>query len=266
MLGTVTKAGKVLDLFTVAHPEWGVAEVAARLSIPKSSAHGLLASLCEIGLMRRATGGRYRLGWRIVELNRTLSDTTGLLAGTRPVLRQLSEHLGAMAELGALHHDEVTVLDRAVSASATETMRRVASTPAVVGRSALSKVLVANMRSGDRDKLIERLCCPGTNPLPPSAPADLQTELGAVRLRGIGYDIEQTQVGSCSVAAPVWDADGEVHAAIAVTLPSLPFHRNRELLSRSVQRAAARLSQNARSEPRECVLSGTTGPRISVPT
>jgi IclR family KDG regulon transcriptional repressor len=35
MLGTVAKAGKVLDLFTAANPEWGVGEVAQRLQMPK---------------------------------------------------------------------------------------------------------------------------------------------------------------------------------------------------------------------------------------
>lgn len=56
-LQTVQKIGPVLDLFTVARPEWGVSEVAAAVGVPRSSAHALLASLVDIGLLQcRARG------------------------------------------------------------------------------------------------------------------------------------------------------------------------------------------------------------------
>jgi DNA-binding IclR family transcriptional regulator len=52
MLQTIQKIGPVLDLFTVERPEWGVSEVAGAISVPRSSAHALLSSLVEIGLLQ----------------------------------------------------------------------------------------------------------------------------------------------------------------------------------------------------------------------
>ncbi len=53
MLGTLARAGAVLDLFTTDEPEWGVTATAQRLGIGKSLAHDVLASLAGIGLLQR---------------------------------------------------------------------------------------------------------------------------------------------------------------------------------------------------------------------
>jgi DNA-binding IclR family transcriptional regulator len=246
MLGTVAKAGRVLELFTVTRPEWGVCEVAERLQIPKSTAHGLLATLCDIGLMRRSPGGRYRLGWRIVELNRTLVDTSSL-AGTRPVLRQLADKLGATADLGALRHHRLTVLDRAIGAPAVNHGAALAIDAPSVHSSALGKVLLAHAGSRAIGAFLDDDGLASHTPHTISCATRLRSELNATRLRGLGYDIEESRLGLCSIAAPIRDTDGSVHTAISLTLPALPFRRNRELLSRSVARAAARISKNARS-------------------
>jgi len=255
MLGTVAKAGKVLDLFTIANPEWGVCEVAERLRIPKSSAHGLLATLSAIGLLRRS-GGRYRLGWRIVELNRTLFSSTALLAGTGPVLRQLADQLGVVLELAALHHYEVTVIDRAVGAPVANdaSLVRYAAVPAHT--SALGKVLLAYAGARAIDAFVDEVSSAPRASLRTPSESRLRSELEATRLRGLGYDVEESHLGLCSIAAPIRDADGSVHTALGIKVPALSFHRNRELLGRSVQRAAARIAKDARSLEHEYQAAG----------
>lgn len=246
MLGTVAKAGKVLDLFTAANPEWGVGEVAQRLAMPKSSAHGLLSTLCDIGLVRKSPGGRYRLGWRIVEMNRTLFSTTGSLAGTRPVLRQLADQLGATVELAALHQGDVAILDRVSAASMRDSVIDGERVPA--HRSALGQVLLAHAGRPVIDAAIAAVGLTGRTSHTVACRSRLRSELDATRLRGYACVMAESHLGLCSVAAPIRDADGSVHTAIGVTLPALSFRRNRELLARSVQRTAARISQNARSD------------------
>jgi IclR family KDG regulon transcriptional repressor len=91
MLGTLIRAGEVLDLFTVEEPEWGATAAAQRLGIGKSPAHEALATLAEIGLLRRVGHGRYRLGWRNVSLAAMLLRSNGLSAHARPVVRELAE-------------------------------------------------------------------------------------------------------------------------------------------------------------------------------
>src|ERR1700685_4045418 len=102
MLGTVGKASRVLDLFTTERPEWGVTETADALGIPRSSAHDLLATLADTGLLRPAECNRYRLGWKLLTLSSTMLDTSDVRTHARPVMRQLVKKLGATTHLAIL--------------------------------------------------------------------------------------------------------------------------------------------------------------------
>jgi DNA-binding IclR family transcriptional regulator len=99
MLQTIQKIGPVLDLFTAQRPDWGVTEVADAVGAPRSSAHALLTSLAETGLLQCRARGRYRLGWRVVELNEALRASVDLRAVAYPVLRRLADQYGETVHL-----------------------------------------------------------------------------------------------------------------------------------------------------------------------
>src|SRR4051794_17520095 len=91
MLGTVARAGEVLDLFTVEAPEWGPTAVAERVGVSKSQAHELLATLAGIGLLPRCeTTGRYQLGWRVASLHAILARTSRVKTAAQPTLSTLA--------------------------------------------------------------------------------------------------------------------------------------------------------------------------------
>src|SRR3712207_8569863 len=75
LVQSVTKALKVLDIFSPEHPEWGVSEAARSLGMAKSTTHMMMNSLADQGLLYRTERKRYRLGWRLFELSQTLLDT-----------------------------------------------------------------------------------------------------------------------------------------------------------------------------------------------
>ena len=98
MLGTLARAGAVLDLFTTDEPEWGVTATAQRLGIGKSLAHDVLASLAGIGLLQRVGHGRYRLGWRTVTLASVLLRTSELKVHARAVVAAASRITAAIRQ------------------------------------------------------------------------------------------------------------------------------------------------------------------------
>src|SRR3954454_7916836 len=61
MLNTVKKVGPVLDLFTAEQSEWRMTDIARALEMPKSSAHALVTTLADVGLLSVGPSGRYRL-------------------------------------------------------------------------------------------------------------------------------------------------------------------------------------------------------------
>src|SRR5438045_9563399 len=89
MLHSVSRAGKILDLFTAQTPEWSVSEAAKALGVSKSTASELMATLAEMGLLTRTNERSYRLGWRLIDLGRTLLSTTDFYGEAHEELQTL---------------------------------------------------------------------------------------------------------------------------------------------------------------------------------
>jgi DNA-binding IclR family transcriptional regulator len=94
MLASVNRAGRLLALFTAENPSWGITEIAVAIGMPKSSTHLLAQSLEEIGMLRQGSDRRYRLGWRIVRLHRSLISASELYDAAGPVLRSVRQRVG----------------------------------------------------------------------------------------------------------------------------------------------------------------------------
>ena len=102
MSQTVGKVSKILDLFSVEKPEWGVRELGIELGIPKSTAHELAKSLVEQRFLQRTDTGRYQLGWRLFELSQTLLDTTHIRVEARYILEGLARDWRETSHLATL--------------------------------------------------------------------------------------------------------------------------------------------------------------------
>lgn len=243
MLGTVSKAGKVMELFTASSPEWGVSEVARAMVIPKSSAHALLTTLTDVGLVRRLPTGRYRLGWLLVSLNRTLLDTTDFVANKRPGLQILANRLSATIHLAALRGSDVIYLEKVFASEVANFTDTVVGSRAPAHCTALGKVLLAYSAPNEPKRIIERDGLARRTDRTITSWSRLNNELSQVRARGWGYDINETVRSLCCVAAPVWDSDGNVQAAISITLGADRFHQNAEALRRCLLSTAAELGR-----------------------
>ncbi|WP_236793435.1 IclR family transcriptional regulator [Amycolatopsis sp. GM8] len=214
MLGTIAKAGKVLDLFSADAQERGVSEVAAELKIPKSSAHALLATLCQLGLVRQLENSRYRLGWRLMELYRALVDTTTLLGPPHLQLQRVADAMNAIAHVGALEGPKVVFLDEAVGGQERNFAVSQIGHRAPALTTALGKVLLSfEERQADGLALQE-------------AGRQARNELDQVCARGYAVDLQGCVPDLHCVAAPIFDASGCVQTAISFAVPPHRFSRD----------------------------------------
>ena len=238
MLGTLARAGAVLNLFTTDEPEWGVTATAQRLGIGKSLAHDVLASLAGIGLLQRVGHGRYRLGWRTVTLASVLLRTSELKAHARPVVRDLAERQGLTASLAAWDCGRIIYIDRRYSARHSNGCGPAAGIPAPLDGSAVAKVLLAS-RSQDE---IKTLWGDGLVHTRHASVDELELDLERIRLHGWAQTEAEEAQSSSAVAAPVRDADGNVAAAISLDLADPFSAANVDLHARAVVAAASRIT------------------------
>lgn len=242
MLSTVQRVGQVLELFGMDHPERSVSEVASLLGVPKSTAHALLRTMCEIGLLRRTADRRYRLGSRILALSSTLLATTQYRVEARPVMEELVSRFGETVHLATMEGDRVLYVDKLQGTRAVQVSVTGVGVELPAHCSAVGKALLAARPWTEVEALLSRT---GLAALTPNTITDLRqlrAELEQVRLRGYALDIEEAVLELCCVAAPIRDHRGEVVAAMSLSVPAYRFHRQKDELRRAIVAACREVS------------------------
>jgi IclR family transcriptional regulator, KDG regulon repressor len=242
VLGTVGKASRVLDLFTLKTPEWGVTEAALALQVPRSSAHDLLDTLAQTGLLRRVEGNRYRLGLKLLTLSNTALDSLAVRVQGRPVMECLARKLGATVHLATLDGIDVVYLDKV----AADGGPRIALSG--VGRrlplhcTAVGKALLAHQSPGTIGQALDQLPLdPVTERTIDSVDA-LRFELAGARRDGVARDREGSVLGVCCHAAPITEG-GRVTAAISLSVPVAVESQLAQRYDEIVRAAAVKISQ-----------------------
>lgn len=243
MLRTIESSGRVLELFTVERPECGVTEVAEELGFSKTRAHALLASLADVGLLRRTSRGRYRLGWRLLGLNRVLVDTTDFRAHAWPVMEALSDQLGEPTHLATLAQGNILYVDRSPAS-------RVSAEEALPAHaSALGKALIADLMPGERRRVLEAHGMPRLTRRTTVDALALDRELLQVAECRVAIDRDESTPGVCCVASPILGPEGQVVAAIGLSAPSDRFAHSIRIYRCAVMRAADHVSRRLRLMP-----------------
>jgi DNA-binding IclR family transcriptional regulator len=162
MVPAVDRSFQILDLLSRTPAPLGTSEVARRLRLPKSTAHGLLRSLVEVGAVEE-TRQRYRLGPEVERL----AAIGELRRRWRPVLEEVAETTGETTFLGQSRGRRVAILDEVLGRGAPIISAPVGShVPA--GAGALRHVLAGARVAEDRGEYLE-----GVNAVAASVPGGL---------------------------------------------------------------------------------------------
>lgn len=219
MLLTVANVGRVLDAYSVERPERGVTELAADLGLTKSKTHALLTSMAEIGLLRRTEGGRYRIGWRSLELVRLLTQSTPFRPIAHSVATGIARRFGDVVHVATLDEGRVVYVDRVVGPRGLRIPVTTVGSSLPAHCSGVGKVLLAHLDPAKVDAILDRHGLPALTERTITDRDRFYAELHRVRRDGLGYDREEVQAGLACVAAPIFDADGRCVAAISLSAP-----------------------------------------------
>lgn len=231
VIQTVTNALRVLEAFRDKE-EIGVTELSRHLALHKNNVFRLLATLEDKGYVEQcADSDRYRLGVRCLELGYSYGRGGGLMRHARGILEGLARATGETAHLATLQDFEVAHLDG-------EQPDQLVLTGLRVGRrlpvhcTALGKVLLGCGETGLRERF-DRVCVAngtlGARTTATITDRDKFFEhLRSVANQGFALDLEESEVGLCCAAVPVFAASGRLIAALSVSGPA--FRLNRDTL------------------------------------
>jgi DNA-binding IclR family transcriptional regulator len=197
----------------------GVTEIAAELGVHKSTVSRLLAVLESRGYVEQVSGrGKYRLGFSIARLARASSGRLDLVKFSQDVCDGLAADVGETTNVAILAGDRIINVAEAIG-PAEITLRTWVGQSCPAHATSSGKVLLAGLDAEDvRSRFGAGLETFTDNTV--AKIADLQRQLAIVRERGWASVSEELEVGLNAVAAPVYDDDAQVIAALSVSGPS----------------------------------------------
>jgi DNA-binding IclR family transcriptional regulator len=249
MLGTVTRAGRLLDLFTTESPEWGPTAVARELGIAKSQAYELLTSLCAIGLLRRSHGGQFRLGWRTLTLGRNLLRTQ-FPESVANLLRSLARAFGEPVHLMALERNHLELIASRAGTRGTDVLLPARGWDPFIDCCAMGKCLLAGLPDTSVAELLATVTGVTADPRPARDPAQLVAELQVIRRERVAIDRGAVATTLRAVAVPLRDATGETLAAVGVWTTAARWAHAGEEMTRAVVGVGRRIEAALQTEPR----------------
>lgn len=229
LLAMLAREGRVMSL----------AELAARLALPKATVHRLCTQLVEGGFLARDLDQRsYTIGLALRQLALDVLNH-GVERGPRhAVLETLVHEVGETCNFTTIDGPEVLYLDR-VEAHWPLRLTLEVGSHVPLHCTASGKLFLALMPRARRDALIQALRLePLTRNSITSADA-LRSECEAIAARGYSTDREEFMAGLIAVAVPVHDGRGLVRAAIAVHAPTARLTLEDALARLPALRAAA---------------------------
>jgi len=240
---SVERAAAIVQLLASEEEPLGLAQIAAALSLAKTTAHGLLGTLCDVRFVEKDDAGLYRVGRDLLQIGSTRLDANELRARALNWTDALAARTGAAARV-AMFRDGDAVIAHHVFAIGSqhqllETGRRIP-----LHATALGKVLLAFDPGAARTVL--------SGPLPSltyrtiTERSAILRELADIRDAGRAVSVEECEPDLAGIAAPVRDRGGYVVASIGITgsVDDLcdSRHRPHRALEDEVLRAARAVS------------------------
>ncbi|MBU6272854.1 MAG: IclR family transcriptional regulator [Betaproteobacteria bacterium] len=260
----VDRLGALLALYSFERPEWGVTEAARRLGLAKSTVSELLASLAAQGFVERTPGGRYRLGWRLFELNHVLLESKPLVREARLAMQELVERHGESSHLMVLDRHQAVIVEKVQATLATQILMSRAGLRMPAHCSACGKLLLAWQPWSAVAEMFDHVELIAFTPATITRLSALADELAAIRAAGVAFDREEYMPGLTCVAAPIRDDSGEPVAGISITVPTYRFATPEvdpvRLITQAAERVSRRLGYRGLSSAPRAASATATSP------
>ena len=224
-LSSVTTAIHLLKTFSEADAELGISELAKRLGVAKSTVHRLASALLDEGLLQQnAATGRYYLGIALFSLGSLVRARLDVAGESKNLLNILRDSSNENARLAVLERQQVVFLHDFES---NQTLRLRSSTGQV--RPAYCTAEGLCLLSGLQEKeLVEFFKLPRKNLTNKTVTDEekIRQKLLQIKRRGYATEDEECDEGTRCIAAPIYNAEGRIIAAVGIAGPRVRIRKS----------------------------------------
>lgn len=216
---SIERAIAILRSFTEVEPELRVTELAHRLDLHKSTVSRILATLQKGGLVgQNPESGKYRLGLGLISLAGVALGRLDVRGVAQPHLNNLVAFTQETVNITVLEGHECVNIERAHSPQPIRYEGWIGRrTP--LHCTAAGKVLLAHLATEERSV---RLALPLLAYTSKTLTDGEILEDNLAQVRRLGYAIvhEEFEEGFSGIAAPIFNHEGQVVAAVSVSGPT----------------------------------------------
>ncbi|MEO0564192.1 MAG: IclR family transcriptional regulator [Chloroflexota bacterium] len=241
---SILRAIQLLKYFDDDNPTWDLAALTDTSGLNKTTVFRIIGALESEGLIERTTSGAYRLGSEMIALGGRAARANDLRRVANTHLTTLTETTGETTTLEVMRQDgdqgwSMLVIDEVLGKHLVGITQYIGSRLPVYATSTGKAVLAFTPSAADY--LDDELRTP-VNPHLISRQIFLQS-LADVRQDGYALALGELEPGLVAIGAPVFDADGDVQAAISLVGPSVRIDEAKaHALATEVHETATRIS------------------------
>ncbi|MGP4039427.1 IclR family transcriptional regulator [Gracilibacillus sp. D59] len=217
---SVERTFSILEILAE-HPNGlSITALSKEINLAKSTTHRLLRTLTARGYVQQdSQSGYYLLGIQCLVLASSLLNNMDIRTMAKDALHTLAKQSGEVVHLCIHDKNEVVYIDKVES---DQTLRMYSQ----IGRRALmhctgvGKALLSGFTVDQLDNLITEKGLPEFTETTITDKVELEKELMRIKERGYAIDEQEHETGIRCIAAPIYDHDGNVIAAISIAGPA----------------------------------------------
>ena len=244
-VSSILRALQILECFMDRETEWTLKGLVDHLDLPTTTVFRQVSTLTDRQyLVQDPVRKSYRVGPRLMLLASAILGQSDLRRVARPELEHLSDTVKATIPLSVPLEHDLFYLDKV------ETHRSIVCNTQIGGRApayatSSGKVMLA----GQKAEIIDDYCewmGRKAKPLTENTitdPEKLRDELVQARLRGYALDNGEIETGLICVAAPVYDMNRKILAAVSISGPDYRMKEDEDFMIREVRQAAENISR-----------------------
>ena len=226
----IRRAVAVLKAFGPDPAHLTAQQLSRRTGLNRSTVYRLLSALEYEGLVAAGADGRYRLGPDIAILGTLALRQLDLRALAQPFMRALAERSGETIDLEIRHGARVMIIEESASDHMLNASGNIGTLyPAHC--TATGKLLLAALPADALEAILAAgLCACGPRAI--TVPEALRADLQAILARGYATAYEELEAHLHAMAAPIYDHQGHMVAALSISGPAarMPRHREPEIV------------------------------------
>ena len=254
---TIEKTLDILEVFLKQKGEIGIVELANLSGFNISTVHRIASTLVKRGyLSQQRRGERYSLNPKLLQFSSVIRKRMKIGDVVLPYLLKLNKLVDETVNLAVLDDNGAVFIEVVESSHYLRTFPQLGANEPL-HCTGVGKVFLAHMRDEELERFLNSKGLPYYTENTIRDVSKLKQELSLIKREGTAIDNEEFVPGVKCVASPIKDANGDVVAAISLSVPSTRLSSERmQELKPLVKRCGLEISQ----------AMGYMGERRALPT